>query len=111
MECSAAYSRNVSCSIRPSSLTIRWRTIVWPVCAFVKTSAMAKGPRLKYFDHEIIGVCVRVELGPKDVAKEQCVMVRRDNRQKDLVPLAQAVDRAKVMLDAMQADLQEAPRR
>jgi prolyl-tRNA synthetase len=64
-----------------------------------------KGPGFKYFEYELAGVCLRIELGPKDLAKEQCVLVRRDNRQKEFVPLGQAVSRAKEMLDAMQKDL------
>jgi len=64
-----------------------------------------KGPGFKYFEYELTGVCLRVELGPKDLAKEQCVMVRRDNRQKEFVPLAQAAAKASEMLDAMQKDL------
>jgi prolyl-tRNA synthetase len=64
-----------------------------------------KSPGFKYNEHELTGTCLRVELGPKDLAKEQCVMVRRDIRQKDFVPLAQAAERAVQMLDAMQKDL------
>src|SRR5262245_10931479 len=64
-----------------------------------------KSPGFKYNEWELAGACLRVELGPKDLAKDQCVMVRRDDRKKELVPLGQAVDRAKAMLDQMQADL------
>jgi prolyl-tRNA synthetase len=64
-----------------------------------------KGPGFKYFEYELTGVCVRVELGPKDLAKDQCVMVRRDVKQKEFVPLGQAVARAGEMLDAMQKEL------
>src|SRR5690349_6381823 len=64
-----------------------------------------KSPGFKYNEHELIGTCLRLELGPKDLAKDSCVMVRRDVKQKEFVPLAQAVDKAQVMLDQMQADL------
>jgi len=64
-----------------------------------------KGPGFKYFEHELVGTCLRVELGPKDLAKDSCVMVRRDLKQKEFVPLGQAVEKAKAMLDQMQADL------
>ncbi len=64
-----------------------------------------KSPGWKYAEHELIGTCLRVELGPKDLAKNQCVMVRRDERKKEFVPLAEAVDTAKRMLDTMQSDL------
>jgi prolyl-tRNA synthetase len=64
-----------------------------------------KGPGFKFYEYELIGVCLRIELGPKDLAKEQCVLVRRDNRQKEFVPLARAVDRVNELLDSMQKDL------
>jgi prolyl-tRNA synthetase len=64
-----------------------------------------KGPGFKFYEHELTGVCLRIELGPKDLAKDQCIIVRRDNRQKETVPLAQAVAKAREMLDAMQKDL------
>ncbi len=64
-----------------------------------------KGPGFKYFEYELQGICLRVELGPKDLAKEQCVMVRRDTRAKDFVPLGEAVSRAKSTLDAMQKEM------
>jgi prolyl-tRNA synthetase len=65
----------------------------------------SKGPGFKYFEYELMGVCLRVEVGPKDLAKNQCVMVRRDNRQKEFIPLEQALSKAQSMLDGMQKDL------
>ena len=35
------------------------------------------------------GVPVRVEIGPKDIEKNQCVVVRRDTREKAFVPLSE----------------------
>jgi prolyl-tRNA synthetase len=64
-----------------------------------------KGPGFKYFEYELVGVCLRVELGPKDLAKQQCVMVRRDNRQKLFVPLSEAAGKAGEMLESMQKDM------
>ena len=43
------------------------------------------------------GVPVRVEIGPKDIEKGQCVIVRRDTREKIFVPienLSEAVAKA-----------------
>ncbi len=64
-----------------------------------------KGPGFKYFEYELVGVCLRVELGPKDLAKQQCVIVRRDNRQKLFVPLSEAAGKAVEMLESMQKDM------
>ena len=65
----------------------------------------------KYSDWEMRGVPVRLEIGPKDVAKEQCVLVRRDNRAKDFVPLAGVAERLGELLDTLQKDLLERARR
>ncbi|PYQ19487.1 MAG: hypothetical protein DMF81_21710 [Acidobacteria bacterium] len=51
------------------------------------------------------GVPLRLELGPRDIEKDQCVLVRRDNREKASTPLAGLAGRVRVLLDAVQADL------
>ena len=65
----------------------------------------SKGPGFKYFEYELAGVCLRMELGPKDLAKDACVLVRRDDRSKETVPLAQVVAVAQAKLEAMQSAL------
>jgi len=70
----------------------------------------SKGPGFKYFEYELAGVCLRMELGPKDLAKGACVLVRRDDRSKEAVPLDQAVPVARAKLDAMQKALFEKAR-
>jgi prolyl-tRNA synthetase len=67
-------------------------------------------PGYKYADWEMRGVPVRLEIGPKDIEKDQCVLVRRDTRTKEFVPLAGAVARLGELLDAMQKDLLEKAR-
>jgi prolyl-tRNA synthetase len=42
-------------------------------------------PGWKFNEHELRGVPVRVELGPKDIEKEQAVLVRRDTGEKEFV--------------------------
>jgi prolyl-tRNA synthetase len=64
-----------------------------------------KGPGWKYAEYELTGACVRMELGPKDLEKEQCVLVRRDLKQKEFLPLSQAAAKVEEMLDGMQKDL------
>ncbi len=65
----------------------------------------SKSPGFKYFEHELTGVCLRMELGPKDLAKGQAVLVRRDDRAKVSVPLDAVVTSAQAMLEAMQSSL------
>ncbi len=47
-----------------------------------------QSPGWKFSEWEMRGVPLRLEIGPKDIEKEQCVLVRRDNREKAFVPLA-----------------------
>lgn len=41
----------------------------------------------KFAEYEMKGVPLRLEIGPKDIEKNQCVIVRRDNREKYIVAL------------------------
>jgi prolyl-tRNA synthetase len=67
-------------------------------------------PGFKYADWEMRGVPLRLELGPKDVQKQQCVLVRRDTRAKAFVPLSELVPTARGLLDTIQGDLLERAR-
>jgi prolyl-tRNA synthetase len=67
-------------------------------------------PGYKYADWEMRGVPVRLEIGPKDIEKDQVVLVRRDNRAKEFVPRAGAAARLGEILDALQKDLLEKAR-
>ena len=46
-----------------------------------------QSPGWKFAQYEMKGVPLRLELGPKDIEKGQCVLVRRDTREKTFVPL------------------------
>jgi prolyl-tRNA synthetase len=67
-------------------------------------------PGWKYNEHELRGVPVRLEVGPKDVAKGAVMSVRRDNRAKESIPLDHLVDRLPALLDEMQRALFESAR-
>jgi len=41
----------------------------------------------KFAEYEMKGVPLRLEIGPKDIENNQCVLVRRDNREKAFVSL------------------------
>jgi prolyl-tRNA synthetase len=66
-------------------------------------------PGFKFNEWELKGVPVRVELGPKDLAKGACVLARRDLPGKEAkemnVPLTKAAARIGEMLQAMQTAL------
>jgi prolyl-tRNA synthetase len=59
----------------------------------------------KFNEYELRGVPLRVEVGPKDIAKQQAVVIRRDTGAKEPVPLAQLRHRVKVLLDEIQRSL------
>jgi prolyl-tRNA synthetase len=68
-------------------------------------------PGFKYADWEMRGVPVRLELGPKDIEKSQCVLVRRDTREKVFVPWEGLGSRVAELLEAIQGELLERARR
>lgn len=57
--------------------------------ARVKLDDSDNSPGWKFSEYEMKGVPLRLEIGPKDIEKDQCVLVRRDNREKAFVPLAE----------------------
>ena len=44
---------------------------------------------------------VRLEVGPKDIEKNQVVLVRRDNHEKAFVPMNDLAETVKALLDAV----------
>ncbi len=54
----------------------------------VKLDASDNTPGWKFAQWEMKGVPLRLEIGPKDIEKEQCVLVRRTDREKLFTPLA-----------------------
>ncbi|MCS6852715.1 MAG: proline--tRNA ligase [Gemmataceae bacterium] len=73
-----------------------------------------QSPGFRFNEWELRGVPVRVELGPKDLAQNACVLARRDQPGKESkqagVPLAEAPARIVSLLKAMQQDLLERAR-
>ena len=53
----------------------------------------------KAAEYEMRGVPLRVEIGPKDMEKEQCCIARRDTGEKTFVPLAQLEEAVARLLD------------
>ena len=53
----------------------------------VKLDASDNSPGWKFAQYEMQGVPLRLEIGPKDIENGQCVLVRRDNREKQFVSL------------------------
>jgi len=64
-----------------------------------KMDGSDNSPGWKFAEYEMKGVPLRVEIGPKDIEKEQCVIARRDTGEKVFVPLAELEDTVKRLLD------------
>ena len=53
----------------------------------------------RIIDHELRGVPVRVELGPRDVAADQAVLARRARLEKETVPLRALAELPRMLVD------------
>lgn len=53
----------------------------------VKLDDSDNSPGWKFSEYEMKGVPIRIELGPRDIAQNQCVIVTRHNREKTVVSL------------------------
>jgi prolyl-tRNA synthetase len=94
-----------------------WSEVVLPRAREVQARLRAAGirvhlddrdtqqPGFKYADWEMRGVPLRLELGPKDIEKDQCVLVRRDTREKMATPLGSLEAKVSELLSALQRDL------
>src|ERR687897_2068008 len=62
-------------------------------------------PGWKFNEHELRGVPVRVELGPRDIEKGQAVLVRRDTGEKEFIGRKALSDRLRTLLGEIQANM------
>ena len=76
----------------------------------VKVDDSDKNPGWKFSEQEMRGIPVRVEIGPKDIEANQCVVVRRDNREKTVVSLDELDVKLGEILEQMQSDMLERAR-
>ena len=64
-----------------------------------------KQPGWKFAQWEMKGVPIRLEVGPRDIEQGQCVLVRRDNREKQFVKFEDLAAAIPAALDALAKDL------
>ena len=75
----------------------------------VKLDDSENSPGWKFAQWEMKGVPLRLEIGPKDIEKNQCVLVRRDNREKTFTSLDELETAIPAQLEALaQAIFQKA---
>lgn len=94
-----------------------WKETVLPLARRVEAELVGSGVRVtldareeftpgwKFSEHEMRGVPLRLEIGPRDVKQGQFVLVRRDNKAKEALPLASLLDKVPAALREVQKAL------
>ncbi len=73
--------------------------------ARVKIDDSDRSPGWKFAEYEMRGVPLRLELGPKDIEKNQCVLVRRDSGEKIFVSLDELPEKIPALLEDITTSL------
>ncbi|MBQ9375477.1 MAG: proline--tRNA ligase [Ruminococcus sp.] len=73
----------------------------------VKLDDSNNSPGWKFAEYEMKGVPVRIEIGPKDIENNQCVVVTRHNREKTFVSLDELASVIPVKLQEVHDGLYE----
>ncbi len=71
----------------------------------VKMDTSDNSPGWKFAESEMKGIPLRLELGPKDIAAEQCILVRRDSGEKIPVSLDHLEESVPAMLNTIHSAL------
>ena len=64
-----------------------------------------KSPGFKFAEQEMLGIPVRIEIGPKDIEKGECVVVRRNDREKITVKIKDLAKELPKILESIQSDM------
>ena len=73
----------------------------------VKVDDSERSPGYKFAEQEMRGFPLRIEIGPRDIANEECVVVRRDTHEKLTVKLSELSAYVPRLLDTIQSDMYE----
>src|SRR5699024_5298688 len=71
----------------------------------VDIDASDKMPGWKFNECEMKGYPVRIEIGPRDIEKNQVVLVRRDTGEKDFVSIDELEEKLLALLEEIQQNL------
>ena len=71
----------------------------------VKVDDTDKSPGFKFAEQEMRGIPVRVEMGPRDIEANQAIVVRRDTREKTIVPFDKLSETCEALLAQMHDDM------
>ena len=70
-----------------------------------KTDDTDKSPGFKFAEAEMRGIPVRVEIGPRDLEAGECVLVRRDTREKLTVKISEATAKITELMTVIRDDM------
>ena len=96
-----------------------WRETVLPHAREIEQALTAAGVRVllddrevhspgwKYAEWELRGVPLRIEIGPRDIARSQVMLARRDTREKAPAPIDGLAARVSALLEEIQQALLE----
>ena len=76
----------------------------------VKVDDTDKSPGWKFSEQEMRGIPIRVEIGPKDIEANKCVICRRDTGEKIEITLDEIEVKAGEILDQIQKEMLERAR-
>jgi prolyl-tRNA synthetase len=94
-----------------------WKTTVLPRAEALRAELVAAGvrttldaseensPGWKFAEWELRGVPLRLEIGPKDIARAQVLSARRDTREKAPIAMAGLAARVTALLEEIQQNL------
>jgi len=68
-------------------------------------------PGFKFNDWEMKGIPIRIEIGPKDIAKKQVVLVRRHNRTKTILDMDSQAEKISSELKNIQKEMFDAAKK
>ncbi|MBO5298842.1 MAG: proline--tRNA ligase, partial [Clostridia bacterium] len=73
----------------------------------IKLDDSDNSPGWKYSEYEMKGVPVRIEIGPRDIENGVVVVARRDNGEKQTLPIENLAENIKALLEDVQVGLYE----
>ena len=71
----------------------------------VKIDRTDKSPGFKFAEQEMRGIPLRVEIGPRDIAENKCIVVRRDTREKISCSIDALPETVGALLPQIQKDM------
>ena len=71
----------------------------------VKIDDSEKSPGFKFAEQEMLGIPVRIEIGPKDIEKGEVIVVRRNDREKISVKIDDLTTELPKILEQIQKDM------